>query len=44
MPRTTVSSVETDGSVPIRECLDGLVSKAQVKCLAKLKRLEDLGH
>ena len=24
--------------------LDGLVSKAQIKCLAKLRRLEELGH
>ena len=45
MPRTTVVFfVENDGSIPILDWLDGLVSKAQVKCLAKLKRLEEQGH
>lgn len=45
MPRTTVVFfVESDGSVPIVDWLDGLAVKAQLKCLAKLKRLEDLGH
>jgi phage-related protein len=45
MPRTTVVFfVENDGSVPIVDWLDGLLSKAQVKCLAKLKRLEEKGH
>jgi phage-related protein len=29
---------------PLIEWLDGLPSKAQAKCLARLKRLEDLGH
>ncbi len=33
-----------DGSVPLIEWLDSLTTKAQDKCLARLKRLEDLGH
>ena len=45
MPKTrVVFFMEDDGSVPIVDWLDGLVSKAQIKCLAKLKRLEELGH
>src|SRR5262245_17664262 len=45
MPKTTVVFFkEDDGSVPIVDWLDGLASKAQIKCLAKLKRLEELGH
>ena len=45
MPRTTVVFfMEEDGSVPVVDWLDGIVSKAQIKCLAKLKRLEELGH
>jgi phage-related protein len=45
MPRTkVVFFLEHDESVPIVYWLDGLISKAQIKCLAKLKRLEDLGH
>jgi hypothetical protein len=35
---------EDDDSVPILDWLDGIPAKAQVKCLARLKRLEDLGH
>lgn len=38
------SALEEDGSVPLVHWLDGLPAKAQIKCLAKLKRLEDLGH
>ena len=30
--------------MPLVEWLDGLTAKAQDKCLARLKRLEDLGH
>jgi hypothetical protein len=30
--------------VPIVNWLDTLVAKAQIKCVAKLKRLEDMGH
>jgi hypothetical protein len=45
MPKTeVVFYVEEDGTVPIIKWLDGLAEKAQVKCLARLKRLEDLGH
>jgi phage-related protein len=35
---------EENGSVPLLEWLDRLPAKAQAKCLARLKRLEDLGH
>ena len=35
---------EEDDSVPFLEWLGGLPAKAQAKCLARLKRLEDLGH
>ena len=35
---------EDNGTLPIVDWLDALISKAQVKCLAKLKRLEELGH
>ena len=45
MPETrVVFFAEDDGTVPIVEWLDALIIKAQIKCLAKLKRLEDLGH
>jgi hypothetical protein len=45
MPKTeVVFYVEEDGTVPIIEWLDGLTEKAQVKCLARVKRLEELGH
>ncbi len=33
-----------DGTVPLLEWLDRLPAKAQAKCVARLKRLEDLGH
>lgn len=45
MPKTEVIFyLEDDGTVPLVEWLDGLTEKAQVKCLARLKRLEELGH
>lgn len=45
MPRIEVVFFkEEDGSVPIVDWLDGIPAKAQAKCVAKLKRLEDLGH
>ena len=45
MPETRVIFfMEGDGAVPIIDWLDELPPKAQDKCLAKLKRLEDLGH
>ena len=33
-----------DETPPLLEWLDGLSPKARVKCLVRLKRLEDLGH
>ncbi|MFI5458562.1 MAG: type II toxin-antitoxin system RelE/ParE family toxin [Isosphaerales bacterium] len=45
VPRTeVVFYVEENGTVPVIEWLDGLPEKAQVKCLARVKRLEELGH
>jgi phage-related protein len=45
MPRTNVVFFrEEDGAVPLIRWLDELPSKVQVKCLVRLKRLEDLGH
>src|SRR4051794_21237133 len=45
MPRTRVIFFrEEHGGVPIIEPLDELPDKAQDKCLAELKRFEDLGH
>jgi phage-related protein len=35
---------EENGEAPLMEWLDGLTAKAQDKCLARLKRLEDFGH
>jgi phage-related protein len=35
---------EEDRSVPLLDWLDGLPAKAQDKCLARLARLEALGH
>ena len=36
--------LEEDGTVPILDWLDVIPRKAQAKCLARLKRLEELGH
>jgi phage-related protein len=45
MPKTEVLFyLEGDGTVPIINWLDGLTENAQVKCLARMKRLEELGH
>ena len=45
MPRVTIVFFkDDDGSVPMRDWLDGIQKKAAAKCLARLKRLEDLGH
>jgi phage-related protein len=45
MPRTEVVFFqEEDESVPILEWLTDLPQKARLKCLAKLARLEELGH
>ena len=35
---------EDDGTIPILEWLDSLPSKVQDKCVARIKRLRDLGH
>ncbi len=36
---------EAEGKTPpLVEWLDGLPQKARIKCLVRLKRLEDLGH
>jgi phage-related protein len=43
-PTEVVFYQEDDGSVPLMEWLDRLPAKAQAKCVARLKRLEDLGH
>jgi hypothetical protein len=43
-PTEVVFYLEEDGSTPLMEWLNGLPAKAQAKCLARLKRLEDLGH
>jgi phage-related protein len=45
VPATTVVYFQDeDGSVPLIEWLDDLPAKAQDKCLARLARLEMLGH
>jgi len=35
---------EADGTVPFRDWMDGLAPRARSKCVARLKRLEALGH
>ena len=35
---------EDDGTIPILEWLDSLPGKVQDKCVARIKRLRDLGH
>lgn len=46
MPPTTVVFFQEgpSQSIPLIQWLDSLPEKAQQKCLARLKRLEDLGH
>jgi phage-related protein len=46
LPATTLVFFQErpDQIPPLVEWLDGLPEKAQQKCLARLKRLEDLGH
>lgn len=45
MPKTQVLLYcEKDGSSPLRDWLDELDPAAQAKCVARLKRLEDMGH
>ena len=43
-PTRVVFFRDEDGSVPILDWLDEIPGKAQIKCLARLKRLEQLGH
>lgn len=35
---------DEDGRIPLLDWLDGLLGKARLKCLARLQRLEMLGH
>ncbi len=45
MPKTAVVFfMNDDSSIPIIDWLDELPEKVRLKCLARLKRLEDLGH
>lgn len=45
MPATEVVMFKgQDGKVPILDWLDGLLAKVQVKCLARIDRLAELGH
>lgn len=45
MPKTNVVFYkEDDGVIPFLDWLDEVPEKAQVKCLVRLKRLEDLGR
>ncbi len=45
MPKTHIIFFkEEGGKIPIIDWLDELPAKAQDKCLARLRRLEDLGH
>jgi phage-related protein len=45
MPQTQIIFFEEEnGEIPIIDWLDQLPAKAQDKCLARLRRLEDLGH
>ena len=45
MPATEVLFYqEEDGAVPLIQWLEGLPAKALEKCLARLLRLEELGH
>jgi phage-related protein len=45
MPTTDVVMYrEDDGSVPLRDWLDGLPSEASARCLARLALLHEKGH
>ena len=45
MPRAEVVFYqEQDGGVPILDWLDGQAQKVRAKCLARLARLEEMGH
>ena len=45
MPTTEVLFYrEDDGTIPLMDWLDSLTPKAQARWIARLKRLEELGH
>jgi phage-related protein len=45
MPKTSVVFFkEDDGSVPLIEWLDQIPALARLKCVERLRRLEELGH
>lgn len=45
MPKTKIIFFkEIDGSVPVLDWLDELPPKAQLKCVAKIERLAQVGH
>jgi phage-related protein len=45
MPETNVIPyLEDDGTIPLRDWLDGLQAGARDRCLAKLDLLEEYGH
>lgn len=43
-PKPIIFYRDEDGRVPLLDWLDGLPDKARLKCLARLQRLETLGH
>jgi len=43
-PAEVVFFQDETGHVPLLEWLDGLPGRARLKCLARLQRLETLGH
>ena len=43
-PKKVVFFMESDGSAPFLDWLDGLPPKVQDKCKVRLERLRDLGH
>jgi len=43
-PTEVIFYREEDGHIPIFDWLDGLPERARLKCLARLTRLEQLGH
>ncbi len=44
MPQTEVVLFSEAGSVPLLAWLDGQPAKVQVKCIARLERLREMGH
>ena len=43
-PTEVVVFAEADGSAPLLEWLDGLPAKVRDKCIARVERLEAMGH